>query len=65
MSRLEKEAAVRHQPVAWGRDLRSARLRSATAEERASEPRLQSVVVPRDKKRDDERDPYADVPCTD
>jgi hypothetical protein len=65
MSRIENEAAVRHQPVAWGSDLRSARMRSTPPEppRRSSETRL-SVVPPKDKKAD-ERDPYADVPCTD
>jgi len=66
MSRIENEVAVRHQPVAWGSDLRSARLRGSPSEppRRSSETRLQSVVPPKDKKTD-ERDPYADVPCTD
>ncbi len=61
MNRIEKEAAVRHQPVAWGRDLRSARLRDSSSEHprRSSETRLQAVVVPREKREDDE------LPCTD
>jgi hypothetical protein len=67
MSRFDKEAAVRHQPVAWGSDLRSSRLRSArTPEPRtSSETRLSAVVLVTKDKPEDERDPYADVPCTD
>jgi hypothetical protein len=55
------EAAARHLPVAHGRE--------GSADARRPEPRrgcearLHAAVVA-DRKRD-EKDPYADVPCTD
>lgn len=63
----KKEAAVRHQPVAWGSDLRAARPRTvpppAGEARRTSETRMAAVVV-REEPSKDERDP-SDVPCTD
>jgi len=63
------EAAARHLPVAHGRHAasvggpaREAR-ESVVAPRGSSETRLQAAVVA-DRKRDD-KDPYADVPCTD
>jgi hypothetical protein len=56
------EAAARHLPVAHQRS--ASKDKSGRHERyRASEPRLQ-VAVTRTAPRD-ERDPYADVPCTD
>jgi len=61
----KNEAAARHLPVAHGRVAAA----TATATEpvretrRSSDTRLQAAVVA-DRKRD-EKDPYADVPCTD
>jgi hypothetical protein len=66
MSIPKNEAAVRHQPVAWGSDLRAARLRTPQefAVRRSSETRLQAAVVPREEAKD-EQELYADVACTD
>ncbi|WP_146645914.1 hypothetical protein [Labilithrix luteola] len=65
-----KQAAARHLPVARGRERNSpdhetrARLRRRSSEARhSSETRLQAAVV-RTSKQDDV-DPYFDVPCTD
>jgi hypothetical protein len=58
------EAAARHLPVARGREKNPARNPAPRPEpRRGSETRLQAAVVA-DRKRD-EKDPYADVPCTD
>lgn len=55
------EAAARHLPVAHQRT--ASKDKSGKHERHASETRLQ-VAVTRNAPRDD-RDPYADVPCTD
>lgn len=60
------EAAARHRPIAHGRDAKadgSPDPRPAPRRRQVSETRLQAAVVA-DRKRD-EKDPYADVPCTD
>jgi hypothetical protein len=58
------EAAARHIPVAHQRHPSGQRWeKSASEARRPSETRLQ-VAVARQTIRD-ERDPYADVPCTD
>ena len=58
------EAAARHLPIARGRDAKADSNRAPRSEPpRESEARLQAAVVV-DRKRD-EKDPYADVPCTD
>ena len=58
------EAAPRHIPVAHKRNPTGQRReKSASEARRQSETRLQ-VAVARQAPRD-ERDPYADVPCTD
>lgn len=58
------EAAARHLPVAHGRDAKADSNREPRPEpRRTSETRMQAAVVV-DRKRD-EKDPYADVPCTD
>lgn len=63
-SPLRNEAAARHLPVAHQRNASSERRdKSATETRRASETRLQAAVVRQTER--DERDPYADVPCTD
>jgi hypothetical protein len=56
-----QEAAARHLPVAHQRN--ASKDKSASKKHRSSETRLQ-VAVTRNVPRD-ERDPYADVPCTD
>lgn len=58
-----QEAAARHLPVAHQRNASKESLASRRRERRTSETRLQ-VAVTRNAPRD-ERDPYADVPCTD
>lgn len=62
-----QEAASRHFPVAHQRNASGvAREKAANDHRHPSEIRLQVAVVrqtPRDER--DERDPYADVPCTD
>lgn len=63
---VKREAAARHLPIAHGVEKdRKVALESEHAEQRRkSETRLQAAVaVARDAR--DERDPYADVPCTD
>jgi hypothetical protein len=55
------EAAARHLPVAHQRS--ASKDKAASEQRRTSETRLQ-VAVTRHAARD-ERDPYADVPCTD
>ncbi len=55
------EAAARHLPVAHGPSVAPPAV--VVASHRPSETRLQAAVVA-DRKRD-EKDPYADVPCTD
>jgi hypothetical protein len=55
------EAAARHLPVAHQRNASGAK--SASEQRATSETRLQAAVI-RTAPRD-ERDPYADVPCTD
>lgn len=66
-SPIRQEAAARHLPVAHQRNASGALghkgAKAANDERRASETRLQ-VAVTRTAPRD-ERDPYADVPCTD
>jgi len=61
------EAAARHRPIAHGRDADPARIPAPPSmrpePRRDSQTRLQAAVVA-DRKRD-EKDPYADVPCTD
>jgi len=59
------EAAARHRPIAHGRDTKAGGSPDPRPEppRRSSETRLQAAVVA-DRKRD-EKDPYADVPCTD
>jgi hypothetical protein len=58
------EAAARHRPIAHGRDAKRGDHQDPRPEpRRSSETRLQAAVVA-DRKRD-EKDPYADVPCTD
>jgi hypothetical protein len=56
-----QEAAARHLPVAIQRNASGAK--AANDDRRTSEMRLQAAVI-RTAARD-ERDPYADVPCTD
>lgn len=59
-----QEAAARHLPVAHQRSASGAKANKDAAPERSSsETRLQAAVI-RTATRD-ERDPYADVPCTD
>ena len=55
------EAAARHLPVAHQRNASGDK--SASEQHRTSETRLQAAVI-RTAPRD-EKDPYADVPCTD
>ena len=60
------EAAARHRPIAHGRDTKaggSPDPRPQARPRQVSETRLQAAVVAERKR--DERDPYADVPCTD
>ena len=59
------EAAARHLPVAHGPDASAGdpARESVATPRKSSETRLQAAVVA-DRKRDD-KDPYADVPCTD
>jgi hypothetical protein len=59
------EAAARHRPIAHRRDTNADRNPPDPRRElrRRGETRLQAAVVV-DRKRD-EKDPYADVPCTD
>lgn len=58
------EAAARHIPVAHQRDASGDRRDKTGAEPRHnSETRLQAAVVRQAAASD--RDPYADVPCTD
>ncbi|CAN5891368.1 hypothetical protein BH11MYX4_BH11MYX4_48010 [soil metagenome] len=61
----KNEAATRHLPVAHAPHAagREQARGSVAPPRRASETRLQAAVVA-DRKRD-EKDPYADVPCTD
>jgi hypothetical protein len=54
------QAAARHRPIAHGRDPKAD---PRPEPRRTSETRLQAAVIA-DRKRD-EKDPYADVPCTD
>ncbi len=58
------EAAARHIPVAHQRDASGDRREKTGTEVRhSSETRLQAAVVR--QVAPSERDPYADVPCTD
>jgi hypothetical protein len=58
------EAAARHIPVAHQRNASGERHGKAAKEARhACEPRLQAAVAR--QAAPSERDPYADVPCTD
>jgi hypothetical protein len=62
------EAAARHRPIAHGRGKDTSAGADRNPDPRrelrhGSETRLQAAVVA-DRKRD-EKDPYADVPCTD
>lgn len=57
----KNEAATRQLPVAYGRDASS--LDRVNTSRRVSEARLQAAVVA--KRSGDDKDPYADVPCTD
>ncbi|MDB4945732.1 MAG: hypothetical protein JWP97_5266 [Labilithrix sp.] len=56
----KNEAATRQLPVAYGRDANSEARTNSTRY--ASETRMQAAVV---VKRSEDKDPYADVPCTD
>ena len=55
----KNEAASRQLPVAWGRDASADRQTTRPV----SEGRMQAAVVI--DPRTDDKDPYADVPCTD
>lgn len=58
------EAAARHVPVAHQRRASSSGREDTKKEvRRSSGTRLQAAVVRQDERAD--RDPYADVPCTD
>jgi hypothetical protein len=62
-----KEVATRHLPIAHGRDAKAEKTPGAhdrhLEPRRISETRLQAAVVTEHKQ--DDLDPYADVPCTD
>jgi hypothetical protein len=60
---VKKEAAARHRPFARGAS-GARKVALAERESATSETRLQAAVAPVSRGRD-ERDPYADVPCTD
>jgi len=61
-SPIRQEAASRHHPIAHQRDA-SKRKRGSDGRRHESETRLQAAVAR--PHPSDERDPYADVPCTD
>jgi hypothetical protein len=61
---LNREAAARHRPIARGPG-KSTSDRDAAAERKLSETKLQAAVAKVREGTRDERDPYADVPCTD
>jgi hypothetical protein len=57
------EVAARQIPVAHQRIAAGSRRNKVVPKERPSERRLTASIAPRPNR--DERDPYADVPCTD
>lgn len=59
---VNKEGATRHLPTGRGVARGQQNREKHESDRPKSEPRLQAAAV---KRTDDERDPYADVPCTD